>query len=212
LAQALSDGHGQVAEGFNVVLMKKDIHTLRPGEWLNDEVINFFGHLIMARSKESATLPKVHVFSTFFYKTLSENGYDKVRRWTKKVNIFALDYVLIPIHCSGNHWTSAIIDNKNKRISYFDSLLGNNPKCFLILRNYLEKESLDKRKEPFDIQGWENECPKDIPRQQNGYDCGVFTCFFIENKSRGLDQFEFTQKNMPYLRKKLALSIINKAL
>lgn len=75
-----------VAEGFNVSVLKKDIQTLRPGEWLNDEVINFYGNLIMARSKESTTLPKVHVFSTFFYKTLSENGYDKVRRWTKKVS------------------------------------------------------------------------------------------------------------------------------
>ena len=75
-----------MVEGFNVTILKKDIHTLRPGEWLNDEVINFYGNLILARSKESTTLPKIHVFSTFFYKTLSEQGYDKVRRWTKKVS------------------------------------------------------------------------------------------------------------------------------
>ncbi|KAG0324990.1 SUMO1 sentrin specific peptidase 1, partial [Podila humilis] len=128
---ALSDGHGQVAEGFNVSIMKKDIHTLRPYEWLNDEVINFYGQLIMARNKGSTTLPKVHVFSTFFYKTLSETGYDKVRRWTKKVNVFAMDYLLVPIHCSGNHWTSAVIDMKKKQLEYYDSLLGNNPRCFI---------------------------------------------------------------------------------
>ncbi|KAG9321005.1 hypothetical protein KVV02_003983 [Mortierella alpina] len=210
--EALSDGYGQVVEGFNVTILKKDIHTLRPGEWLNDEVINFYGNLILARSKESTTLPKIHVFSTFFYKTLSEQGYDKVKRWTKKVKIFELDYVLIPIHCSGNHWTTAVIDMKNKRIEYYDSLLGNNPKCFLILRGYLEQECQDKLKKPFDFQGWENDCPKDIPRQKNGFDCGVFTCTFLECKSRGLDQFDFSQQNMPYLRKRMILNIINKSL
>ncbi|KAG0235606.1 SUMO1 sentrin specific peptidase 1 [Actinomortierella wolfii] len=210
--QALSDGYGPVAEGFNVTITKNDIRTLRPGEWLNDEVINFYGNLIMARSNTSNTLPKVHVFSTFFYKTLSENGYDKVRRWTKKTNIFEKDYILIPIHCSGNHWTSAVIDMTKKKISYYDSLLGNNPKCFLTLRAYLEKESLDKLKKPFDFQGWENECPKNIPQQRNGYDCGVFTCFFIEFKSRGEDTFDFSQADMPYLRQKMVLDIVNKVL
>ncbi|KAF9315517.1 SUMO1 sentrin specific peptidase 1 [Podila horticola] len=209
---ALSDGYGQVVEGFNVSIMKKDIHTLRPGEWLNDEVINFYGQLIMARNKESTALPKVHVFSTFFYKTLSESGYDKVRRWTKKVNVFAMDYLLVPIHCSGNHWTSAVIDMKKKQVEYYDSLLGNNPKCFLILRDYLDRESQDKLKKPFDSTGWENVCPKDIPRQQNGYDCGVFTCTFIERKSRGMSKFDFSQQNMPLLRQKIVLNIINKSL
>ncbi|KAF9897475.1 SUMO1 sentrin specific peptidase 1, partial [Lobosporangium transversale] len=212
VAEALADGYGQVAEGFNVAILKKDIQTLRPGQWLNDEVINFYGNLIMARSKESTELPKVHVFSTFFYKTLSENGYEKVRRWTKKIKIFDMDYVLIPIHHSGNHWTTAVIDMKKKRIEYYDSLLGNNPKCFLLLRNYLESESQDKLKKPFDFHGWENDCPKDIPTQKNGFDCGVFTCTFIEFKSRGQDQLDFSQRNMDYLRKKIALSIINKSL
>jgi len=83
----LAPGYGEVVEAFNIPIMKKDIQTLCPGEWLNDEVINFYGNLIMVRSKNSTELPKVHVFSTFFYKSLSEVGYDKVRRWTKKVNI-----------------------------------------------------------------------------------------------------------------------------
>ncbi|KAG0325684.1 Smt3-specific protease [Dissophora globulifera] len=210
---ALSDGYGVVVDKFNVSLLKKDIHTLRPGEWLNDEVINFYGQLIMARNNApGSTLPQVHVFSTFFYKTLSENGYDKVKRWTKKVNLFEKDFMLLPIHHAGNHWTSAVVDMKNKRISYYDSLLGNNPKCFLILRTYLDQLSRDKRNQPFDFTGWENDCPKDIPRQRNGFDCGVFTCTFIEFKSRGVEELEFSQEDMPYLRKKIVLNIINQTL
>ncbi|KAF9934327.1 SUMO1 sentrin specific peptidase 1 [Linnemannia zychae] len=214
IAGALAPGNSEaiIVEGFNVEVKKKDIHTLCPGEWLNDEVINFYGNLIITRSNSSTTLPKVHVFKTFFYKSLSENGYEKVRKWTKKVNIFAMDYILIPIHCSGNHWTTAIIDMSRKRIEYYDSLLGNNPKVFLILRDYLQRESMDKLKKPFGLDDWENDCPKDIPRQRNGYDCGVFTCTFMEFKSRGVETFEFSQDEMPYLRKKLVLNIINKSL
>ena len=48
-----------------------------------------------------------------------------------------MDYVLLPIHQSGNHWTTAVIDMKNKHIDYYDSLLGNNPKCFLVCDNCL---------------------------------------------------------------------------
>jgi len=31
-----------------------------------------------------------------------------VKRWTKKVDVFAKDYLLIPI-CENNHWTLAIV-------------------------------------------------------------------------------------------------------
>ena len=81
-----------------------------------------------------------------------------------------------------------------------------------ILRDYLDRESQDKLKKPFDSTGWENVCPKNIPRQQNGYDCGVFTCTFIERKSRGMANFGFSQQNMPLLRQKMVLNIINKSL
>jgi sentrin-specific protease 1 len=39
------------------------------------------------------------------------------------------------------------------------------------------------------------------PQQENGYDCGVFTCQFFERLSRGEEYFNFTQADMPYLRR-----------
>jgi sentrin-specific protease 1 len=44
------------------------------------------------------------------------------------------------------------------------------------MREYLEKESMDKKKKPFDTSEWTDFMPKDCPVQNNGYDCGVFTC------------------------------------
>ena len=43
-------------------------------------------------------------------------------------------------------------------------------------RDYLNSESLDKRKEPLDLSDWTDVIPKDIPCQENSWDCGVFTC------------------------------------
>lgn len=48
---------------------------------------------------------------------------------------------------------------------------------------------------------------QDIPQQDNGFDCGVFTCQFIESLSRGEDDFAFTQENMPYLRRRMVWEI-----
>lgn len=35
-------------------------------------------------------------------------GFSRVKRWTKKVDVFAKQYLLIPI-CENNHWTLAIV-------------------------------------------------------------------------------------------------------
>lgn len=44
------------------------------------------------------------------------------------------------------------------------------------------------------------------PTQENGYDCGVFACQSLEYVSRGAE-FNFSQKNMPYLRQRMILEI-----
>lgn len=49
------------------------------------------------------------------------------------------------------------------------------------------------------------------PQQENGFDCGVFTCQFLETLSRG-ESFKFSQKNMPYLRRRMIWEIGNAAL
>ena len=50
------------------------------------------------------------------------------------------------------------------------------------------------------------------PQQENGFDCGVFTCQFLETLSRGEEYFKFSQKNMPYLRRRMIWEIGNATL
>lgn len=40
-------------------------------------------------------------------------GFTRVKRWTKKVDIFSKEFLLIPI-CENNHWTLAIICHPKK--------------------------------------------------------------------------------------------------
>jgi len=210
--RALAPGNSKevFVEGFNAEITRGDISTLRDATWLNDEVVNFYFNLLKSRSESSADFPKVHVFNTFFYPKIMKTGHAGVKRWTRKVDIFAVDLILIPVHL-GMHWCLAVIDFKNKEIVYYDSLKGNNTSCLQGLRKYLSDESMDKKKKSFDFAGWKELMPKDIPDQMNGCDCGVFMCKYAEYKSRYAD-FTFTQRNMPYFRKRMISEILSKKL
>ncbi|KAI9364484.1 hypothetical protein DFJ73DRAFT_788926 [Zopfochytrium polystomum] len=206
----MSSGPAIIVTGFSVELKRADIRTLRNGQWLNDEIINFYGELIMERAKNTPKLPQLHYFNTFFLPTLRDQGYSMVRRWTRKFDLFAKELVIIPVHL-GMHWCCSIINFKKKRIEYYDSLHGSYNIIFKVLRDYLASESMDKKKKPFDFEGWTDYAPKSIPAQRNGYDCGVFTCMFAEFSSRQAP-FTFTQIDMPDLRNRIASEIINKKL
>ena len=189
------------------------------------KIINFYAQLIIQRHKDNPKeFADVHVYNTFFYDTLSKFGYNKVRKWSKKFDTFKKDLIIIPVHL-GMHWVCAAINLRRKRFEYYDSLHGGPGRCFQILRDYLKEESKDKKKEDRDLLDWTEFCPKvdlfftsfigratyrhdsqDIPAQQNGYDCGVFTCMFMDYLARQED-FDFSQDNMPYLRERIIWEI-----
>ena len=204
----------QIIQKFCIPITVKDLKTLRSPNWLNDEVINFYFELICQRSKEKSNYPRLHIFNTFFYPKLKSSGYDSIKRWTRKVDIFAYDMILIPIHL-GIHWCCAEINLKEKSIRYYDSLHNSNKTCLKLLLEYLIEEHKDKKATDgiaeFDSENWTLSSPKNIPCQQNGYDCGVFTCIFAEYRSREAD-FTFSQKNMNYFRDKISYEIIKGAL
>ncbi|KAI7885845.1 cysteine proteinase [Lichtheimia hyalospora FSU 10163] len=206
-----SGKQGVVAKHKNAVVEYKDIVKLHPETWLNDEIINFYMDLIMDRASQAgSSLPSVHCFSTFFCSTLRGHGYQKVRRWTKRVDIFAKDLVFIPINYS-YHWTLGVIDMNQKTITVYDSMGGGHGATLELLLKYLSQEHKDKKGTPFDSSGWTMHAPKDIPHQKNMSDCGVFTCTYAERLSRQ-QKFEFSQDDMVLIRQRMALGIYNKEL
>uniref|UniRef100_A0A672H5C4 Sentrin-specific protease 1-like n=1 Tax=Salarias fasciatus TaxID=181472 RepID=A0A672H5C4_SALFA len=184
--------HEVLSEGFGLSLTRKDLQTLSNLNWLNDEVINFYMNLLVERSKEPE-LPSVNTFNTFFYPKLRSSGYSAVRRWTKKMDIFAKDILLIPVHL-GVHWCLAVVDFRKKAIMYFDSMGNNNDEACNVLLDYLEKESKDKKGKDLDTSDWtlHSKTRSEIPQQMNGSDCGMFTCKYADYITRD-KQITFTQ-------------------
>ncbi|XP_041860627.1 sentrin-specific protease 1 isoform X2 [Melanotaenia boesemani] len=200
--------HEVLSEGFGLSLTRKDLQTLSSLNWLNDEVINFYMNLLVERSKKS-NLPSVNTFNTFFYPKLCSSGYSAVRRWTKKMDIFAKDILLVPVHL-GVHWCLSVVDFRKKSIMYFDSMGGNNDQACQILFNYLQQESKDKKAKELDTSGWtlHSKKPSEIPQQMNGSDCGMFTCKYADYITKD-KPITFTQKHMPYFRRRMVWEIVN---
>ncbi|KAK2885563.1 hypothetical protein QQF64_021042 [Cirrhinus molitorella] len=200
-----------LSEGFRLTITRKDLQTLSHLNWLNDEVINFYMNLLVERSKQP-NLPSAYTFNTFFFPKLRSSGYSAVRRWTKKVDIFSVDIILIPVHL-GVHWCLSVVDFRKKSITYFDSMGGNNDEACRILLKYLKQESEDKKGQNFDTSEWTLKSKKnnEIPQQMNGSDCGMFTCKYAEyiTKDRPIT---FTQKHMPYFRRRMVWEILNQKL
>ncbi|SCN63454.1 sentrin-specific protease 1, putative [Plasmodium chabaudi chabaudi] len=207
-------------EKFNVPLMYSQIKCLIDSRWLNDEIINFYLSMLQEYNEAGiksgvAYLPKMFTFSTFFFQSLNFNGsynYSKVARWTKrkKIDILEYDLILIPLHVSGNHWTLGAINIKDKQIKLYDSLNMPNRKFFEYMKRYIVDEVKDKKQINIDISPWTynpSGLPEEgIPCQENGYDCGVFTCMFAKCLTFNRD-FDFSQSDIKEIRLKMVYEI-----
>ncbi|XP_027585167.2 sentrin-specific protease 2-like [Pipra filicauda] len=200
-----------LSSAFKLKVTREDICTLQQLCWLNDEVINFYMNLLVERSKKEG-YPALHAFSTFFYPKLCSGGYKAVRRWTRGVDLFKQDLILVPIHLRV-HWTLLVIDVRKKTIKYFDSLGQKGDNICKTLLQYLQEESREKRKLELTASEWtlRSLSPEEIPQQTNGSDCGVFVCKFADSISRD-KPITFTQEHMPYFRRKMVWEIIHQQL
>jgi len=193
-----------IVTGKNI--KKMDLKTIYlPTAWLNDEVINHYLGMIVDRDPIN-----IHSFDTFFYSKLSSQGYQSVRRWSRKKDIFACKKMFSPIHL-GNHWCLVCVNFIEKTVKYYDSLKGKNPQCLNIIFDYLKQEYENKKNEQFDCSGWKLMDAEDCPAQKNGYDCGVFTCVNAEYLSRDAE-LNFVQEDMPKLRNRICYEILNNRL
>uniref|UniRef100_A0A8C8VGE5 Ubiquitin-like protease family profile domain-containing protein n=1 Tax=Pelusios castaneus TaxID=367368 RepID=A0A8C8VGE5_9SAUR len=141
-----------MVRGFRVnykrhVLTMDDLQTLYGPNWLNDQVMNMYGDLVMDTVPE-----KLHIFNSFFFDKLRTKGYEGVKRWTKNVDIFNKELLLIPIHLEV-HWSLVSVDVRHKSITYFDSQRTLNRRCPKHICRYLQAEA-DKKDRPDFRDGW----------------------------------------------------------
>ncbi|KAF6734442.1 Sentrin-specific protease 5 [Oryzias melastigma] len=186
--------------GFMVTYNKhtlslEDLSTLEEQNWLNDQIINMYGELIM-----EATEHKVHFFNSFFHKQLVAKGYDGVKRWTKKVDLFSKWLLLIPIHLE-IHWSLVTVTMATKTISYYDSQGIVFRHTTDNIMKYLQNEAREKKQAAFQ-KGWKITIIRGIPQQKNDSDCGVFVLEYCRCLSVR-QPLLFSQDDMPRIRKRI---------
>lgn len=97
---------------------RQDIIRLNEGEFLNDNVLQFYLRYLEEKSKTQhpEVAKRVLFMNPFFYQRLTKGkgrshiDYDGIKRWTAKVDVFAYDYVIVPVN-EHAHWYLAIICN-----------------------------------------------------------------------------------------------------
>jgi len=170
---------------------------------LNDVVINAYMDLIIKRSPET-----LYAFDTFFFNNLSNKGYESVSRWTKKVDIFSKEQLLIPVYREEeNHWCLISVNLKEKSINYYDSIRRHNPKCLKQILLYLKKEYYNKKNRKFNVSGWEFKNEINYLENTNCWNDGVFVLKYADCFSRCLP-LNFCLTDIVRLSKQIGLEII----
>ncbi|XP_059612765.1 sentrin-specific protease 6-like [Phlebotomus argentipes] len=201
----------------------EDYKTLAAKEFVNDVIIDFFLNYLRLTILSEEQREKTHFFSSFFYERLSavpsrdqrqaeknlkmtvtQKRHNRVKRWTKNVNLFEKDFVVIPIN-KRNHWFLAIIcfpgldgprtysegvpmrrldrhqPIKQPCILIFDSMFEHAENHVVAtLRDYLTCEYQAKvfpMANPSSHVFNERNMPSHsvkLPQQENCFDCGLF--------------------------------------
>jgi Ulp1 family protease len=116
------------------------LSRLKPAQWLDDEIVNYYGGLLAERAEkklkglgeDQGSGKKIHVFNSFFYAKLDKDGYEKARlkRWTKRVSYSYSSCRLLICRCHiGRHLCSGRhFDTDQSRECTLDSCGYQSPK------------------------------------------------------------------------------------
>lgn len=150
---------------------------------------------------------RFHFFNSFFFRKLADPDKDpldaskgkaafqRVKKWTRKVNLFEKDYIFIPVNYN-YHWSLIVIchlgdvatyndkDVKVPCVLHMDSIRGSHTGLKGLLQSYLKEEWKERN------QGAsEDICSRfdnlrflslELPQQQNSFDCGLFLLHYVE--------------------------------
>ncbi|KAL6517607.1 hypothetical protein OROMI_033308 [Orobanche minor] len=178
-----------------VFISRRDVELLQPGTFINDTIIDFYiKYLINKTDPEKQR--RFHFFNTFFFQKLLDmrrdqsqtwersDDFQRVRKWTRNVNIFEKDYIFIPVNLS-LHWNKGMDGSPTVPcILHMDSIRGSHGGFEKLIRRYLWeewKEQGNKQEEDFS----KNLLTLDfialqLPQQENFFDCGLFLLHYAE--------------------------------
>ena len=187
-----------VGRGFD--LTRGHIRTMLESQLLNDQTINFMLEMLKTNRASSPFI----FLNTFFYKKL-ENEYEKVKRWTKNLDYTKCKKIFVPVHDEGlKHWFLVVVDLEEKTVENWDSLGRTNEKQTGVIRKWITEEYDTKMNQKVVFT---EKTKNDIPRQDNGSDCGVFVYQYIERTVMGYPM-NFGPDDISDLRRRMITNVL----
>ncbi|XP_042568404.1 sentrin-specific protease 7-like [Cyprinus carpio] len=106
-----------------ITVTTEDLECLKDGGFLNDVIIDFYVKYLLLERVVKDVAERSHIFRSFFYKQLTRKytscpeetsriapyrRHQRVRTWTRHVDIFSKDYLFIPVNQEA-HWYLVVI-------------------------------------------------------------------------------------------------------
>jgi Ulp1 family protease len=197
-----------------ITIYKADLTRLEPAVYLNDNLIDVRIKTLIA-DLMTEHKSKIHYFTCLFYGKLlevkePEKRHKTVCRWTKNVDLFKMDFIIIPINFV-NHWSLCVVlqpwhilEQISENSSAYTSVDSSCRLIFLdscgdyhdteviseIIKDYLFYEWIVKYKITLTTAQTLSKKQRffsivhgfraSSPQQPNGYDCGVYVIKNVE--------------------------------
>jgi len=231
-ASRIKLSEGELCYFQRELVTEHDYRSLGHNEYLNDNIINFYLTYLHQHLPDKQR-DQIHIYSSHFYSRLKGRGkekgkqgdkkttyaeqcYDRVKSWTKKMDIFSKKMLIFPI-CDDEHWYVIIVCNPGQVLSQkkdkdfeqerrrqvklegrgcdpfllvLDSLPNTHSTALNRIRSYLQFEHMEKKGLPlsFGKEKMEEKQPE-IPYQPNSCDCGIFLLHYVELVFKDLEKF-----------------------
>ena len=179
--------------------------------WLNDEIINVCMEMLQQRELKGTTSPRVYFVNSLFNTAPNPEIYG--RKWFQNNNLSELQWLIFPANQTNFHWWSYYVDLNSKTIYDIDSMRKEtvNEDYLKKIQKYLKFHRFAEKEEgDFKVEKLE------VPSQNNGSDCGVFTIMFAvyftdPEKFGDLNVLQKVQPNLcnSLFRKRIGLYILN---
>ncbi|XVF44852.1 hypothetical protein PTKIN_Ptkin02bG0157100 [Pterospermum kingtungense] len=193
-----------------ILISKRDVELLRPNTFINDTIIDFYIKYLKDKIQPEEQ-HRFHFFNSFFFRKLADldkglsnagqarEAFQRVHKWTRKVDIFGKDYIFIPVNYS-LHWSLIVICHPGE-VAYFkddetqellkvpcilhmDSIRGSHRGLKNLFQSYLSEEWKERHREAADDVPSKllhlQFVPLELPQQENSFDCGLFLLHYVE--------------------------------
>nr|GEU63609.1 probable ubiquitin-like-specific protease 2B isoform X1 [Tanacetum cinerariifolium] len=192
----------------SILISKRDFQLLQPEKFINDTIVDFYvEHLKKIKPADA----RVHFFNSFFFRKLADfdenrsqsidakGAFQRVRKWTKKLNIFQMDYIFIPVNFR-LHWSLIVICHPGEVVNFaddesesslkvpcilhLDSIKGSHRGLEYCIRCYLWEEWKERNNDTAEDRFTKFKNLRflrvEAPQQQNSYDCALFMLHYME--------------------------------